>query len=148
MSANTGDLLGVITLSGKPESVAAAREFVRSVLGDAHPALDDARLLTSELFTNSAIHSDSRDGGDIRIAITGTPGRKTIRVGVIDKGAASKPYVRDAPDDVTGRGLFLVDALSDRWGVVDHECAREVWFEIRRENTCPDREGGRHGRKC
>ncbi|MEV5407665.1 ATP-binding protein [Thermopolyspora sp. NPDC052614] len=148
MSANTGDLLGVITLAGKPESVAAAREFVRSVLGDAHPALDDARLLTSELFTNSAVHSDSRDGGDIRIEISGTPGRGTIRVGVIDKGAAGKPYVRDASDDVSGRGLFLVDALCDRWGVNDHECAREVWFEIGRGDTCPDCGDVRNGRKC
>ena len=77
----------------------------------------------------------ARDGGDISIKISGTPGQGTIRIGVIDKGSASKPYVRDAPEDVTGRGLFLVDALSDRWGVHDHECAREVWFELNRGDT-------------
>jgi anti-sigma regulatory factor (Ser/Thr protein kinase) len=130
MSANPGDLMGAITLAGIPESVPAARAFVQSVLGIAHPALDDAKLLTSELFTNSVVHSDSRGGGDITIEITSAPCRGVIRIGVTDKGSDSKPYIRNSPDDVTGRGLLLVEALSHRWGVNDHESAREVWFEL------------------
>ena len=130
MPSDMGELLGAITLAGRPESASAARAFVEKVLGDAHPALDDAKLLTSELVTNSAIHSDSRGGGEITVEIFKKVPQGSIRIGVIDKGSTSQPYVRNAPDEVTGRGLFLVAALSQRWGVTDHESTREVWFEI------------------
>ncbi|MFO7249558.1 MAG: ATP-binding protein [Actinomycetes bacterium] len=130
MSADTGDLLGAITLAGRPESASAARVFVEKVLGAAHPALDDAKLLASELVANSAVHSDSRGDGEITVEISRTASRGRIRIGVIDQGSTARPRVRNAPDDVTGRGLFLVAALSRRWGVTDREAAREVWFEI------------------
>lgn len=100
------------------------------VLGDDHLALDDAKLLTSELVTNSALHSDSRSRDTITVEVCRSPCGGAIRIGVSDKGAASRPHVRDAPDDVTGRGLLLVERLSLRWGVNDHESGREVWFEI------------------
>src|SRR5690606_22572555 len=119
MSADTGDLLGAITLAGRPESASAARVFVEKVLGAAHPALDDAKLLASELVANSAVHSDSRGDGEITVEISRTASRGRIRIGVIDQGSTARPRVRNAPDDVTGRGLFLVAALSRRWGVTD-----------------------------
>ncbi|GAA3829764.1 hypothetical protein GCM10022226_58270 [Sphaerisporangium flaviroseum] len=65
----TGSLLGVIDLTGSPESVALAREYVRRKLGADHPALDDVTILTSEVVTNATVHSNSRNGGRITVAI-------------------------------------------------------------------------------
>jgi len=43
-----------------PDQVRNARTFVADILGDNHPLLDDAILLTSELATNAVEHSASR----------------------------------------------------------------------------------------
>lgn len=57
---------------------------------------------------------------------------KAVRVSVIDQGSDCKPCMRDEPDAMatSGRGLFLVETLSDRWGVDEHPNGREVWFEV------------------
>jgi hypothetical protein len=53
---------------------------------------------------------------------------------VIDEGAGFEHEIRErGPDDVSGRGLFLVDALTSRWGI--HEGTTHVWFEIDGQST-------------
>jgi hypothetical protein len=39
---------------------------------------------------------------------------------------------RPGPDTVTGRGLLLVDALTDRWGAERTGDGKVVWFELDR----------------
>ncbi len=65
----TGRLLGVMELKGEAESAKLARGFVSEKLGGAHPALDDVTLLVSEVVTNAVVHSDSRNGGKIILAL-------------------------------------------------------------------------------
>ncbi|WP_405147003.1 ATP-binding protein [Sphaerisporangium sp. NBC_01403] len=116
-------------LVGAPESVAQARAFVREVLGRAHPVLDEVVLLVSELVTNSVTHSDSRGGGQVTLAVSECDG--TVHVEVIDSGSDSEPRVCDESYGEGGRGLFLVDAISERWGIYRDGAGRVVWFAVR-----------------
>jgi anti-sigma regulatory factor (Ser/Thr protein kinase) len=91
--------------------------------------LDDALLLISELVTNAVRH------GSPPILLALECDGEGLRVRVRD-GAPALPRPRDSiPEDEGGRGLALVDALSDAWGaepVVDeHGGGKSVWFELR-----------------
>ncbi|MEV6980416.1 ATP-binding protein [Sphaerisporangium sp. NPDC051017] len=124
----SGILLGVTELPASPESVNKARTFVRTRLGADHPALEDVKLLTSEVFTNSVMHSDSRHGGSVMVALVECWDR--IHVDVVDAGGNSFPRVQaDIPSE-GGRGLMLVDLISDQWGVYEDSAGRTVWFQV------------------
>jgi anti-sigma regulatory factor (Ser/Thr protein kinase) len=90
--------------------------------------LDSVRLLINELVTNSVKFAGE---GSIEVRLKDV-GPKGVRVEVLDDGPGFIPSNREPElTDTSGRGLFLVDALSDRWGVtVDGRTC--VWFEIER----------------
>ncbi|MET8141627.1 ATP-binding protein [Sphaerisporangium sp. NPDC005288] len=124
----TGHLLGVVDLVCVPESVALAREYVRRKLGAGHPALDEVTLLVSEVVTNSVVHSDSRDGGTVTLALADC--QDFVHVDVVDAGGESTPQVCHDPYAEGGRGLMLVDLMSKTWSVYEDEAGRTVWFEV------------------
>ena|SRR5215207_3780454 len=91
--------------------------------------LDDIRLLVSELVTNAIRHADAPSGTG-EVAVDVTIENRRVRVEVADPGAGFEPQPRD--DEMTrpgGWGLYLVDRIADRWGVVTNRMNR-VWFEI------------------
>jgi anti-sigma regulatory factor (Ser/Thr protein kinase) len=115
------------TFRSRPEAVSAARRALDGF--DQH--LDagifyDASLCVSELVTNAVLHSDigPDDELQLEVAIEGA----VLRVTVTDMGRDFTPP-RPSLDDETGWGLFIVDRLSDRWGV-DHSAGTRVWFEL------------------
>ncbi|RCG32484.1 ATP-binding protein [Sphaerisporangium album] len=128
-------LLGAIELPGVPQSVSRARRFVAEVLGSGHPVRDEVVLLVSELVTNSVTHSDSRDGGLVTLALSECEG--SIHVEVLDAGSEGEPQVREDPYGDGGRGLFLVDAISERWGMYRDGAGRVVWFAVRFKGLGP-----------
>jgi anti-sigma regulatory factor (Ser/Thr protein kinase) len=87
--------------------------------------IDDIELLVSELVTNAVLHARS----DARVTIELLDDR--VRVTVAD-ASPIVPRLRDyGPAAVTGRGMLLVDRLSDQWGVdVDDGAGKRVWFEL------------------
>ena len=88
--------------------------------------LETLRLLVTELVGNCVRHAAATE--EIELSVQVTPER--IRVEVADSGPGFFPAARQAgPDDPSGRGLLLVDALSDRWGTDQDERMR-VWFEL------------------
>jgi anti-sigma regulatory factor (Ser/Thr protein kinase) len=93
------------------------------------PVLDDIRLLVSELVTNAIRHADAQSGGvEVDVSIDGP----RVRVEVADPGAGFEPQPRD--DEMSrpgGWGLYLVDRIADRWGVIRNHMNR-VWFELDR----------------
>ena len=92
--------------------------------------LDDIRLLVSELVTNAIRHAATADGGEVGldVSIKG----ESVRVEVADPGDGFEPAPRDkAMTKPGGWGLYLVDRIADRWGVVRNSLTR-VWFEIDR----------------
>jgi anti-sigma regulatory factor (Ser/Thr protein kinase) len=103
-------------LPGRPESVREARAWIARHL-DGFPGLDEAVLVTSEFVTNAVLHSRSgQDGGKVRIRILVAP-RAWVRIEVRDDGPGfdGRP-VRAAGLDESGRGLPLVDQLTEYWG--------------------------------
>jgi anti-sigma regulatory factor (Ser/Thr protein kinase) len=76
--------------------------------------LEDARLVVSELVTNSVCHSDASGGAvvAVRAELTGTMVR--LEVGDAGRGGVIAPR---APGLDGGFGLNLVQRLSERWGL-------------------------------
>ncbi|MET8161574.1 ATP-binding protein [Sphaerisporangium sp. NPDC005289] len=120
---------GSLDLVGTEASVPVARAFVQATLGDGHPALDDVTLLASELATNAIVHSDSRHGGFIGITLAQRD--QTVRLTVRDAGADTTPRVSEDLSGEGGRGLFLVEQISQRWGVDEDADGRAVWCEVK-----------------
>jgi anti-sigma regulatory factor (Ser/Thr protein kinase) len=114
---------------GNAEQVAAARRFVVSAIHGGGPARDVSRLLVSEAATNALLHSASGNGGTFTVEYVISD--HLVRVEVHDGGGPTSPRrrVHDL-ESMTGRGLDLFGALSDRWGVDGSPDGRTVWFEL------------------
>ncbi|WP_438485229.1 ATP-binding protein [Streptomyces sp. S186] len=82
-----------------------------------------AALLTSELVTNALLHTD---GGAVVTA------RVTDRLRVEVRDFAERRPEPRAPsvDGTSGRGLMLVRALADAWGIRPEGVGKCVWFEL------------------
>jgi anti-sigma regulatory factor (Ser/Thr protein kinase) len=112
-----------------------ATPAARAALGDVEFALDQVlfenlRLLVTELVTNSIRHADSPDHSEVELTVDVLP--ETVNVAVSDHGTGFQPARRSENSDPgSGWGLFLVEQLSDRWGV-DGNGSTRVWFEIDR----------------
>jgi anti-sigma regulatory factor (Ser/Thr protein kinase) len=121
-------ILGRLTVPGRPEYVHETRSFVAKALGDLHPSLDDAILLTSELVTNAVTHTGSRaPGGTVTVVVAESAGG--VRIEVADGGSdLCTPVVRDEVYAADGHGLLLVQNLSDQWGYLRDNAGTTVWF--------------------
>jgi anti-sigma regulatory factor (Ser/Thr protein kinase) len=111
-----------------PDAVAAARHGLDDLETEVGPQrLHDMRLLVSELVTNSVRHA-AADGLILEVSVS----HATIHVSVTDSGPGFEVSPRTPEDDPgSGWGLFLVEQLSDRWGV-ELNGHTHVWFEIER----------------
>ena len=117
-----------IDLPARPTSPHTARQFVGARLGEwgAAGVLDQTLLCVSELVTNAVVHAGSAVHLELHC------GEGMLRVDVRDTGhpvLASARHVA-AADDTHGRGLMMVDAVADRWGVIEEAEGKVVWFEI------------------
>lgn len=121
-----------IRIPGGRSAAGAARGVLAAELGDrvSEDELRDLCLLLSEVVNNSVIHGKVDEDGWIGIALACDS--DSVRVSVRDSGEEGEPVPRD-PDYEHGGGfgLFLVDAMSSRWGV-EREIGLTVWFELDR----------------
>jgi anti-sigma regulatory factor (Ser/Thr protein kinase) len=120
--------VGEVHLTSRPESASMARRLSRSVVRVwGLPQLSDTvELLVSELVGNAVRHTGARTFG-LRMQRR----RGWIRVEVRDPSRALPCLMPVREMDVSGRGLFLVDKLSDRWGVDLQPRGKTTWFELR-----------------
>ena len=114
-----------VTLPPDTKSPWRARRFVAETLSeDTAKVSDVVSLLVSEIVTNAVLHART----EVRVSIE--RGEDTIRVEIADE-CVSGPNVRHfTRHATTGRGLQLVDELSDRWGSEPREGGKVVWFEL------------------
>ena len=115
-----------VDLDADPRSVRSARQVLREALtrAGAEDLIDPAQLVTSELVTNALVHA----GTAVQLRLSATAGSLRVEV---DDGAAHRPVRRRyAQSAGTGRGLQLVEELSDRWGTTPNASGKTVWFEI------------------
>jgi anti-sigma regulatory factor (Ser/Thr protein kinase) len=110
-----------------PDSVARARRFVREIFASEPQAtLDAAELMVSELATNGVQHART----EFDVTVHRSPGE--IRVEVRDRGRGKPAVQFSGPTEPTGRGLLIVESLSDSWGVVPALSGKTVWFSLAR----------------
>lgn len=132
--AVTPSMKGLL-LNCLPEEVSVARRAIRRCLYRyRREVIELAEQCASETVANAIVHSDSKkNGNDGVIALVIVELREKIRIEVIDDGAVNNKLAIDTHEDMekeSGRGLFIVDALADRWGTRVDEHGRNVWFEV------------------
>ncbi len=117
-----------------PQSVGRARKFlVRHLDAWELPQLaDSAELILSELVTNALAHAHPPYGNLIATRLQRLD--HGVRIEVHDANGSKPELRRDPdPDAVSGRGLALVDTLTEgHWGVSDREGpGKVVWAVVR-----------------
>jgi anti-sigma regulatory factor (Ser/Thr protein kinase) len=89
---------------------------------------EEATLLVSELITNAVRHALVEGLPEVELRVRSDSGR--VRVVVSDPGGGFEPMPRlPTAAEGSGWGLYLVDRIADRWGVLSND-RNEVWFEI------------------
>ncbi len=106
----------------------AARRFLSSVLSrrpyEGRVPLGDARLVVSELASNAVIHAGTPFAVSVRY--TGS----AVRISVRD-WSPTQPVLRNGgPASLSGRGLHLVGAMAEAWGVDAGPDGKTVWAEL------------------
>lgn len=118
-----------ISLPGQRRSVAAGRHWVvreAAELGVTGMANQIVELLTSELLANAVLHGPPDGTVGLRLLATET----VLRVTVTDHELATPVVLHPEPIEPSGRGMAIVEAMSNRWGVDVGSGGKAVWFEL------------------
>lgn len=112
------------------DGVADARRFARRALRawdlGQHEAVEAAlSLLVTELATNAVLHA--RTEYAVTVAFDGIQ----VHLRVADRSARLLAVVPHTKEATTGRGLRLVAAYADEWGVAVHDGGKTVWCVLR-----------------
>lgn len=114
----------VVPLPNDDGAPRVARRRVSELVGD-HERVDDLLLCVSEVVTNAVVHARSL------VALTYTCEDDVVRIEVVDGSPAALPTrAEPQPSSPSGRGVKIVDALADRWGVEVGGARKTVWFEF------------------
>ncbi|MBG0851612.1 SpoIIE family protein phosphatase [Streptomyces spinoverrucosus] len=118
-----------------PDAVMHARRFTARTLRrwKVEEAADAVLLVVSELVTNALVHTQGPIGLNL------TLGENRVRVAVSDASprAPAKPVIVDW-ESTGGRGLLLVEAVSESFGSVPVAGGKQVWSEIQVQRAEPD----------
>ena len=115
-------------LPAQPMSVPLARSWARGWLVDSpvpSERRDVARLVLSELVTNAVRQGD----GAVRVTLEVAD--DSLLIEVFDSGHRLPTLSESAVDSPGGRGLHLVDTVSDEWGVREDLDGKAVWCRLR-----------------
>jgi len=109
---------GAMVLYPVPESVARARRWFRHFVDPYKPecSVDDCVFVISELVTNAVLYGRAEE--EWRVRLEWWREGADLHVEVHNPGSPAKVQKRPhTPDSVHGRGLWLVEALTDSWRV-------------------------------
>ncbi|MFZ0666982.1 MAG: ATP-binding protein [Acidimicrobiales bacterium] len=112
------------TFEAEPQSAAYVRNYVRESLQRCRVRSDEAILLANELATNAIVHTHK----DFVVELSVND--STCRIGVLDHDTGNPKLTNAKPSDSNGRGLALVKALSNSWGVERRDDGKAVWCDI------------------
>jgi anti-sigma regulatory factor (Ser/Thr protein kinase) len=118
-----------VFLPCQPESVRRARALVSSALGTwgVGDLAEDGEIVVSELLTNTLDHTTCPTA---KVVIERCLD-DVIRIEVADSSHARPQLQKDDAAAESGRGLFLVNALSWRWGCDEHSWGKSTWAELK-----------------
>ncbi|MFE5585111.1 SpoIIE family protein phosphatase [Kitasatospora sp. NPDC056531] len=99
--------------------------------------IDTAELLSSELVTNAIRHTDRDAMFTARLyrESASDGGRARLRVEVEDESDLWPTRRTPGEQASSGRGLMLVEALADAWGVEPRGSGKRMWFELSGANA-------------
>ncbi|WP_237408033.1 ATP-binding protein [Streptomyces sp. M2CJ-2] len=121
-----------------PRGARLARRLAGRCLEEwGHPLASDVSctvaLVVGELAANAVRHGHV-PGHDFRLRLVLDEAAGLVRIEVADAAAAKRPPAASpssCPDGESGRGLFLVDVLAERWGWEPREpVGKTVWAEV------------------
>ena len=116
-----------IALPGSPASVGTARRFIQAraaAWSFPEPAGAQLVLIGSELVTNAVLHART----ELTLTLELRDGR--VRISVEDRSRSAATMRHYQADALTGRGLGVVAALSDSWGISAAGDGKVVWAEV------------------
>ena len=122
-----------LLLSCQLASVRAGRHFVRDTLleWDLERLVEDAELGVSELVANAVRYAKT----DVLIKVSADT---QVTIAVVDRDPVLHRPVHPTPDDLlaeSGRGLRIVAAVADDWGIEARTGGKSIWFSL----ALPDR---------
>jgi hypothetical protein len=104
-----------------------------------HEVLPDAQLCVDELVSNVITHVGVGTPATLVVSMRDT----RLRVEIHDPDTRALPTLVSAENDAeTGRGMALVSALADRWGVLLHADKKATWCELATGLTAADGHSG------
>ncbi len=114
-----------VKLPSDPTSASFARRAVNEACAGLEVELDSLLLCTSELVTNALLHANPPM--ELEVTVHGS----SVRVAVHDGGAGLVQRRRRLrADNLSGRGLDIVEAVASRWGSDPTVTGKVTWFEI------------------
>jgi anti-sigma regulatory factor (Ser/Thr protein kinase) len=125
-----------LAFTAEPAEVAALRRIMRLHLGmwGLQDITDEAQLCVSELVSNVITHVGHGTPATLAVAMRGTH----LRIAVHDPDTRALPVLRDSStDSEQGRGMALVEAVADRWGVLLWPDRKVTWCELATKLTAP-----------
>lgn len=128
----TAPLVLDVRLPAEPVAARRARESLRDGLPMLDPdSVDSLELLASELVSNGIRHAGlaPSDSIGLKVRLSGD----LIRLEVHDRGRRFEPRVplAKSAEDQSGWGLFILDRMSERWGISHGPRGRLLWSELR-----------------
>ncbi|MDQ2876779.1 MAG: ATP-binding protein [Actinomycetota bacterium] len=128
----------MVLLPCTPASVSEARRRLTgelSAAGVLELAVGDAALVVSELLSNSIRHAWPLPGEKLQVAWLIEQG--SVEVAVRDGGGLTRPRQHyPAGSAVGGRGLGIVERLSDEWGTRRDDTGQTVWAVLPAPRPC------------
>jgi anti-sigma regulatory factor (Ser/Thr protein kinase) len=118
-----------LPFTAEPQEVAALRRIMRLHLGlwGLHGVIDAAQLCVSELASNVITHVGTGTPATLVVSMSGT----RVRIEVHDSDTRALPVLLDAGLDAeSGRGMALISAVTDRWGIQLQADQKVTWCEL------------------
>ncbi|EDY54467.1 MULTISPECIES: ATP-binding protein [Streptomyces] len=118
-----------LPFTADPQEVAALRRIMRLHLGlwGLHGVVDAAQLCVSKLVSNVIRHVGAGTPATLVVSMSGP----RLRIEVHDSDTRALPVLLDAGLDAeSGRGMSLVSAVTDRWGVQLRADQKVTWCEL------------------
>lgn len=126
-----------LTFTAEPAEVAVLRRLMRLHLGiwGLHEVTDEAQLCVSELAANVITHVGPGTPATLAVSMNGVH----LRIEVHDPDTRALPTLVDTnADSEGGRGMALVDAVAERWGVQLQLDRKVTWCELATGLTSPN----------
>ncbi|WP_329119240.1 ATP-binding protein [Streptomyces sp. NBC_01465] len=130
-----------LEFTAEPREVGALRRILcmHLRLWGLHEAVESAQLCVSELVSNVITHVGEGTPTTLGVSMNGT----YLRIEIHDPDTRVLPTLLAATEDSeSGRGMTLVDAVSERWGVQLRADRKVTWCELATGLAAPEGHGG------